>query len=556
VGPAGLNTAWQAGEMTTTPELEALAEAVARRRNFAIISHPDAGKTTLTEKLLLYGGAIQQAGAVKAKGEQRKVTSDWMELEKQRGISITSTVLQFDYAGSTINLLDTPGHQDFSEDTYRTLAAADNAVMLEDAAKGLEPQTRKLFEVCRMRQIPIFTFINKMDRPGREPLELLDEIEQELGLACWPVNWPIGSGDRFRGVIDRRTKQVILFERAERGRQSEEKLLSVEEARDSGAVEPELLDQALEELELLEGAGADLDLELVHAGELSPVFFGSAMTNFGVRPFLDAFLELAQKPIARASSAGEIDPVAPGFSGFVFKLQANMDPRHRDRVAFVRVCSGKFEKDMAVQHARSGRTIRLSRPQKLFGQDREVVEDAYPGDVIGLNNPGMFAIGDTLYVGPRLEYEGIPCFSPEIFAWLRNPNPSAFKSFRKGVNELREEGAVQILYDTDESKRDPILAAVGQLQLEVVQYRLENEYGVQTRLEPLGFAVARWVVGGWAELEKVGRIFNCKTVRDAWNRPVLLFKNDWNLNQLRDDHPELELSAVAPVVSGVEPISL
>ena len=545
--------------MTSAPipaELQSLAEAVARRRNFAIISHPDAGKTTLTEKLLLYGGAIQQAGAVKAKGEQRKVTSDWMELEKQRGISITSTVLQFDYSGSTINLLDTPGHQDFSEDTYRTLAAADNAVMLEDAAKGLEPQTRKLFEVCRMREIPIFTFINKMDRPGREPLELLDEIEQELGLACWPVNWPIGSGDRFRGVIDRRTRQVILFERAERGRASEEKVLSVQEARDTGAVEAELLDQALEELELLEGAGADLDLELVHGGELSPVFFGSAMTNFGVRPFLDAFLELAQKPIARTSSAGAIEPVAPGFSGFVFKLQANMDPRHRDRVAFVRVCSGRFEKDMAVQHARTGRTIRLSRPQKLFGQDREVVEDAYPGDVIGLNNPGMFAIGDTLYVGPRLEYEGIPCFSPEIFAWLRNPNPSAFKSFRKGVNELREEGAVQILYDTDESKRDPILAAVGQLQLEVVQYRLENEYGVQTRLEPLGFSVARWVVGGWPELEQVGRIFNCKTVRDAWNRPVLLFKNDWNLNQLRDDHPALELSAVAPVVSGVEPISL
>ncbi len=542
--------------VSDTPELAALAEAVARRRNFAIISHPDAGKTTLTEKLLLYGGAIQQAGAVKAKGEQRKVTSDWMELEKQRGISITSTVLQFDYSGSTINLLDTPGHQDFSEDTYRTLAAADNAVMLEDAAKGLEPQTRKLFEVCRMRQIPIFTFINKMDRPGREPLELLDEIEQQLGLACWPVNWPIGSGDRFRGVIDRRSHDVILFARAERGRASEEQRLSVEEARDSGAVEPDLLAQALEELELLEGAGADLDLELVHAGELSPVFFGSAMTNFGVRPFLDAFLELAQKPVARASSAGAIEPVAPGFSGFVFKLQANMDPRHRDRVAFVRVCSGKFEKDMAVQHARTGRTIRLSRPQKLFGQDREVVDDAYPGDVIGLNNPGVFAIGDTLYVGSRLEYEGIPCFSPEIFAWLRNPNPSAFKNFRKGVNELREEGAVQILYDTDESKRDPILAAVGQLQLEVVQYRLEHEYGVQTRLEPLGFAVARWVVGGWSELEKVGRIFNCKTVRDAWNRPVLLFKNDWNLNQLRDDHPELELSAVAPVVSGVEPISL
>ena len=541
---------------TTSPELQALAEAVARRRNFAIISHPDAGKTTLTEKLLLYGGAIQQAGAVKAKGEQRKVTSDWMELEKQRGISITSTVLQFDYAGNTINLLDTPGHQDFSEDTYRTLAAADNAVMLEDAAKGLEPQTRKLFEVCRMRQIPIFTFINKMDRPGREPLELLDEIEQQLGLACWPVNWPIGSGDRFRGVIDRRSHNLILFQRAERGRASEEKTLSVQQARETGAVEAELLDQALEELELLEGAGADLDLELLHGGELSPVFFGSAMTNFGVRPFLDAFLELAQRPAARPSSAGVIEPIRPGFSGFVFKLQANMDPRHRDRVAFVRVCSGKFEKDMTVQHARTGMAIRLSRPQKLFGQDREVVDDAYPGDVIGLNNPGMFAIGDTLYVGPRIEYEGIPCFTPELFAWLRNPNPSAFKSFRKGVNELREEGAVQILYDIDESKRDPILAAVGQLQLEVVQYRLEHEYGVQTRLEPLGFSVARWVLGGWPALEQVGRIFNCKTVRDAWNRPVLLFKNDWNLGQLRDDHPDLELSGVAPVVSGVEPIAL
>ncbi len=541
---------------TTSPELAALAEAVARRRNFAIISHPDAGKTTLTEKLLLYGGAIQQAGAVKAKGEQRKVTSDWMELEKQRGISITSTVLQFDYSGNTINLLDTPGHQDFSEDTYRTLAAADNAVMLEDAAKGLEPQTRKLFEVCRMRQIPIFTFINKMDRPGREPLELLDEIEQQLGLACWPVNWPIGSGDRFRGVIDRRSHNLILFQRAERGRASEEKTLSVQQARETGAVEAELLDQALEELELLEGAGADLDLELVHGGELSPVFFGSAMTNFGVRPFLDAFLDLAQRPAARPSSAGVIEPIRPGFSGFVFKLQANMDPRHRDRVAFVRVCSGKFEKDMTVQHARTGRAIRLSRPQKLFGQDREVVDDAYPGDVIGLNNPGMFAIGDTLYVGPRIEYEGIPCFTPELFAWLRNPNPSAFKSFRKGVNELREEGAVQILYDIDESKRDPILAAVGQLQLEVVQYRLEHEYGVQTRLEPLGFSVARWVLGGWPALEQVGRIFNCKTVRDAWNRPVLLFKNDWNLGQLRDDHPDLELSGVAPVVSGVEPIAL
>jgi peptide chain release factor 3 len=541
---------------TSESAIPDLAEAVARRRNFAIISHPDAGKTTLTEKLLLYGGAIQQAGAVKAKGEQRKVTSDWMELEKQRGISITSTVLQFDYAGSTINLLDTPGHQDFSEDTYRTLAAADNAVMLEDAAKGLEPQTRKLFEVCRMRRIPIFTFINKMDRPGREPLELLDEIEQELGLACWPVNWPIGGGDRFRGVIDRRSRQVILFERAERGRQAGERRLALDAPELAELVEPELLEQALEELELLDGAGAELDLEAVHAGALSPVFFGSAMTNFGVRPFLDAFLDLAQRPTARTARGGLVDPLRPEFSGFVFKLQANMDPRHRDRVAFVRVCSGRFEKDMNVRHARSGRTIRLSRPQKLFGQEREVVEDAYPGDVIGLNNPGMFAIGDTLYVGPKVEYEGIPCFSPEIFSWLRNPNPSAFKNFRKGVQELREEGAVQVLHDTDPSRRDPILAAVGQLQLEVVQYRLENEYGVQTRLEPMEFTVARWVGGGWPALESVGRLFNCRTVRDSWDRPVLLFRNEWNLNQLVEDHPELELSAVAPVVSGLEPIDV
>ena len=407
-----------------------------------------------------------------------------------------------------------------------------------------------------MREIPIFTFINKMDRPGREPLALLDEIESELELTPWAVNWPIGSGEQFRGVIDRRSHEVILFSRAERGRQSKERHLSLDDPELKELVEPELLEQAVEEMELLEAAGAELDLELVHAGELTPVFFGSAMTNFGVRPFLNAFLEMAQKPVARQGQDGPVDPLRPDFSGFVFKLQANMDPRHRDRVAFVRVCSGRFEKDMTVRHARTGKSIRLSRPQKLFGQDRAVVEDAFPGDVIGLNNPGMFSIGDTLYTGSKVEYEGIPCFSPEIFSWLRNPNPSAFKNFRKGVNELREEGAVQILYDNDESKRDPILAAVGQLQLEVVQHRLQNEYGVETRLEPLGYQVARWVTGGWSSLERVGRIFNCKTVRDAWNRPVLLFKNDWNLNQLHEEHPDLELNAVAPVVSGVEPISL
>lgn len=533
-----------------------LAQAVARRRNFAIISHPDAGKTTLTEKLLLYGGAIQKAGAVKARGEQRRATSDWMELEKQRGISITSTVLQFNYRASTLNLLDTPGHQDFSEDTYRTLAAADNAVMLEDAAKGLEPQTRKLFEVCRLRRIPIFTFINKMDRPGRDPLVLFDELEQELGLVPWAVNWPIGSGDQFRGVIDRRSRTVDLFRRGERGRQAAGVRFAADDLQLRELVEEDLLQAALDELDVLEEAGAAFDPEAVQQGKLTPVFFGSAMTNFGVQTFLDAFLELSQPPMPRASSVGPVDPLRNAFSGFVFKLQANMDPRHRDRVAFLRVCSGKFEKDMTVCHARSNRTIRLSRPQKLFAQDRSILEDAYPGDVIGLNNPGMFAIGDTLYHGTRLEYEGIPCFSPEIFSWLHNPNPSAFKSFRKGVNELREEGAVQILYDTDMAKRSPILAAVGQLQLEVVQHRLEHEYGVASRLEPLGFSVARWVAAGWPALEALGRLFNCKTVRDCWNRPVLLFKNIWNLQQLQNDHQELELTAVAPVVSGVEPIAL
>ena len=384
-------------DLPSSPKSDDLiSKEVDRRKNFAIISHPDAGKTTLTEKLLLYGGAIQQAGAVKARGEQRKVTSDWMELEKQRGISITSTVLQFDYREKTINLLDTPGHQDFSEDTYRTLAAADNAVMLEDAAKGLEPQTRKLFEVCRMREIPIFTFINKMDRPGQEPLSLLDQIEAELGLLTWAVNWPIGSGEQFRGVIDRRSKEVILFSRAERGKQSSERHLKLDNPELKTLVEADLLDKALEELELLEVAGSQMDLELIHSGELTPVFFGSAMTNFGVRPFLDAFLQMAQGPVARNSSQGPVDPLLPNFSGFVFKLQANMDPRHRDRVAFVRVCSGRFEKDMTVRHARTGKMIRLSRPQKIFGQDRAVVDDAYPGDVIGLNNPGMFSIGDTL----------------------------------------------------------------------------------------------------------------------------------------------------------------
>ena len=531
-----------------------ILEAVQKRRNFAIISHPDAGKTTLTEKLLLYGGAIHQAGAVKARRDQRKATSDWMEMEKQRGISITSTVLQFAYRNFQINLLDTPGHQDFSEDTYRTLAAADNAVMLIDAAKGLEPQTRKLFEVCRLRGLPIFTFVNKMDRPGREPLELLDEIEQELGLKTYAVNWPIGMGDRFKGVYSRRQKAIHLFERRSHGsQQAQEDVIKLGDPKIEEYLEQELYYQFKEDLEILEELGDDLDLDQVHAGKMTPIFFGSAMTNFGVQLFLEAFLEYALKPEGRNSSVGVLDPTHPEFTGFVFKLQANMDPKHRDRVAFVRVCTGKFEKDMTVSHARTGKTVRLSRPQKLFAQDRASIEEAYGGDVIGLNNPGVFAIGDTIYSGKKLEYEGIPCFSPEMFSYIKNPNPSKFKQFQKGIKELREEGAIQIMYSTDEFRRDPILAAVGQLQFEVVQFRLLSEYGVETNLEPLPYSLARWVKGGWKALEKAGRIFNTIIVKDNWGRPVLLFKNQWGLQKVNSDKHDLKLDVIAPVGAGIEP---
>jgi peptide chain release factor 3 len=538
-----------------TAELETeIQQAVEHRRNFAIISHPDAGKTTLTEKLLLYGGAIHEAGAVKARRAQRKATSDWMEMEQQRGISITSTVLQFFYNNFQINLLDTPGHQDFSEDTYRTLAAADNAVMLIDAAKGLEPQTRKLFEVCQMRSLPIFTFVNKLDRPGREGLELLDEIEQELEMQTYAVNWPIGMGDRFQGVFDRRKQQIHLFERRSHGsKAARDTVIDLGDTRIEEYLDRELYYQLKEELEILEEIGLDFDLDKVHAGTMTPIFFGSAMTNFGVQLFLESFLEYALKPESRKSSQGEIEPTYPEFTGFVFKLQANMDPKHRDRVAFVRVCTGKFEKDMTVKHARSGKIVRLSRPQKLFAQDRESLDVAYPGDVIGLNNPGVFAIGDTIYNGKKLEYEGIPCFSPEIFAYIKNPNPSKFKQFQKGITELQEEGAIQIMYSTDEFKRDPILAAVGQLQFEVVQFRLQNEYGVETTLEALPYSLARWVTGGWTALEKAGRIFNTISVKDNWGRPVLLFKNEWNLQQVKDDHPDLKLNSIAPVGAGIEP---
>jgi bacterial peptide chain release factor 3 (bRF-3) len=533
-----------------------LTEAIAKRRTFAIISHPDAGKTTLTEKLLLYGGAIHLAGAVKSRAAQRHATSDWMELEKQRGISITSTVLQFNYNGYCVNLLDTPGHKDFSEDTYRTLVAADNAVMLIDAAKGLETQTRKLYDVCRLRNtpragkgdyLPVFTFVNKLDRPTRPPLELLDEIERELGIIPYAMNYPIGTGDQFAGVYDRHSHTIHLFERRSRGaKEAGVKIISADDPQRWELIDANLYAQFQEEWELISQIGAQWDESLLHSGKLTPVFFGSAMTNFGVELFLKSFLAYARSPSERQSTAGLVQPDSADFSAFVFKLQANMDPKHRDRIAFVRICSGKFEKDMTVTHVRTGKTIRLSHAQKLFGQDREAIETAYAGDVIGLNNPGTFAIGDTICTGKKLQYQGIPAFSPEIFAYLRNPNPSKFKQFRKGVSELEEEGAIQIMYSTDESKREPILAAVGQLQFEVVQYRLLSEYGVESSLDFLPYTVARWVIDGWEALAAAGRLFNVMVVKDRWGRPVLLFKNTWNLEQVQSDHPKLKLASVAP----------
>lgn len=528
---------------------------VKRRRNLAIISHPDAGKSTLTEKLLLYGGAIQQAGSVRARRAQRGVVSDSMAMEQERGISISSSVLTFEYEGRRINITDCPGHADFSEDTYRTLAAVDNAIMLIDGAKGLEPQTRKLFEICRMRRLPTFTFVNKFDRPAMSPFELLDQIEAEFELPCYPVVWPIGDGDRFKGVYERSTRLVHLFERGERGKKAEVICMPLEDERLPSFIEPDLYEQLLEEAEILDAAGNPYDEEMVLEGELTPVFFGSAMSNFGVDLFLRRFLEMGQCPPAKESTAGVIQPEGSVFSGQVFKLQANMDPRHRDRLAFVRIFSGVFEKGMKVKNARlAGKSIALTRPQSLFASDRYTVDTAYAGDVIGLNNPGVFAIGDTIYSNhtDRVAFPGIPSFSPELFAYVKNPNPSAYKNFRKGLQQLLEEGAVQMLRaKEDQGNENPILAAVGQLQFEVVQRRLQDEYQVESKLEPMTYNVARWVIGPgdpWEALKECGKIFNVFYAKDIHNRPVLLFKNVWSLNNLKQDHSDLELApwAFAP----------
>ena len=539
---------------TTTNSRQAPATEIERRRNFAIISHPDSGKTTLTEKLLLYGGAINQAGAVRSRASQRSAKSDWMEMEQQRGISITSTVLSFDYNDYRINLLDTPGHQDFSEDTYRTLSAADNSVMLVDGAKGLETQTKKLFDVCRLRGLPVYTFINKMDRPAKDPLDLIDEIEREMGIECCPIIWPIGSGEDFKGVYDRFEKKIYLYERTSRTeRASEIASVDMENPNLKELLSDELYDKLQEDIEVLEGIFPELNMEKVKYGKQSPIFFGSAMNNFGVELFLKKFLKMSDPPGGRESTAGLIGPDHNEFSGFVFKLQANLNPKHRDRVAFIRICSGKFEKGLKVSHSRTKKSMQLSQAQQLFAQERETVELAYPGDVIGLNNPGTFAIGDTIHTGTTtIKFPGIPSFSPECFAYIRNPNPSKYKNYKKGIDELMEEGAVQLLYERhDEGCTNPILAAVGNLQFEVVTHRLQAEYGVESELEPLSFTAARWSEATWEDVDKAnedGKIFGTMICKDRYGRPVLLFRNSWKIESVTEENKDLKLVpwAMAP----------
>lgn len=532
--------------------VQAPRQEILRRRNLAIISHPDSGKTTMTEKLLLYGGALQQAGAVRSKREQRSTQSDFMQIEQERGISISSTVMNFEYRTFGLRLLDTPGHEDFSEDTYRALAAADNALMLLDGAKGLEPQTRKLLEVCRLRNLPLFTFVNKMDRPALSPYEIMDQMEKEFAIEAHPVLWPIGDGERFKGVLDRTTDKVHLYQKsAQRGGKAKDEVIDLTDAtRLKAAInDDELYEKLLEDAELLEGLVKPLELECVMSGTQSPLFFGSAMTNFGVQLFLDKFCEMGTMPIGRTSKSTLIEPDHEEFSGFIFKTQANLDPKHRDRLAFVRIVSGTYTKGMKVSHSRSkiGKRYNLANAQALFGSDRSSLDIAYPGDVIGINNPGNFAIGDTLYTGnSRISFPGIPSFSPEKFAYIRSPNPSDYKAFRKGIDQLLEEGAVQALRQRNDDGGGPLLlAAVGQLQFEVVQSRLESEYRVKSILEPLGYSMARWADGGWDEVEKAdaeGKLFGIMIVQDRWNRPVLLFRNEWKASSLAEEESNLKLT--------------
>ncbi len=528
--------------------MSALAEEARKRRTFAIISHPDAGKTTLTEKLLLYSGAIHLAGSVKSRKASRHAVSDWMEMEKTRGISITSSVLQFEYHDRALNLLDTPGHADFSEDTYRTLSAVDSAVMLVDHAKGVESRTLKLFEVCRLRGLPILTFMNKLDRHGLEPLELMDDIGKQLGgLQCCPINWPIGMGGDFKGVVDVRTRRVQLFESEARGSvvlSSES--LSFDEARERlGA---KTMDVVEEELELLEMAGDGWDEQRFLDGQMSPVFWGSAMTNFGISPFLDFLVENAPSPTPRTTLHDvHIDPEDDRFTGFIFKIQANMNPRHRDRIAFMRVVSGRFERGMDVTIGRSGETLRLSKPHSFMAQERSIVEDAWPGDIVGLYDPGKLRIGDTLAAGDPIKYAGIPLFAPEHFARVRLKDPLKRKQLSAGLEQLSHEGAIQLFYRPEAGRQDPYLGAVGMLQYEVLKERLLNEYRVHIELDMQPFRLARWIGGDPKGLAWMQARRDYRLVEDRNGSPVVVSESPWPLQYAQRENPGLELYEVEPL---------
>jgi len=523
--------------------LENIAEEIKRRRTFAIISHPDAGKTTLTEKFLLYGGAINLAGTVKGRKAAKHAVSDWMEIEKERGISVTSSVLQFQYDGCCINILDTPGHQDFSEDTYRTLMAADSAVMVIDASKGVEAQTIKLFKVCLLRNIPIFTFINKMDREARDPFELMDEIESVLGIRTCPVNWPIGCGKGFKGVYDRDTRRITTFTAAMGGQKAvASQEFSLEDAK--AVIGADYHQQLLEDIELLDGASDAFDMDPVSRGKLSPVFFGSALTNFGVETFLEHFLTMTTPPLPRKTTTGIVDPFDANFSAFVFKIQANMNRAHRDRIAFMRICSGKFEAGMEVSHVQGGRRIRLSQPQQMMAQDRKIVEEAYAGDIIGVFDPGIFSIGDTLCgSGDRVEFEGIPTFAPEHFARVRQIDTMKRKQFIKGISQIAQEGAIQIFQEFNTGMEEIIVGVVGVLQFEVLTYRLQSEYNVEVKLDKLPYEYIRWIENkDETDPAAIQGTSDMKRIKDLKGNPLLLFVNSWSVGMVLERNPGLKLS--------------
>ena len=522
-----------------------LVQEISRRRTFAIISHPDAGKTTLTEKFLLYGGAIAQAGVVKGKKNSRAATSDWMEIEKQRGISVTSSVMQFQYGGFCINILDTPGHQDFSEDTYRTLMAADSAVMVIDGAKGVEPQTRKLFKVCAMRHIPIFTFVNKMDRETKDPFDLLDEVERELGIETYAMNWPIGSGKDFQGVYDRENEQLLFFSGVS-GKNRADKLTvdlydpQVAQLLDSEAKHRQLID----DVELL-SAGREMDMEAVRNGQLSPVFFGSALTNFGIEPFLEAFLKLTPPPLSRVADCGEINTFSPDFSAFVFKIQANMNKAHRDRLAFMRICSGKFERDKEYYHVQGGRKMRLSQPQQLMAAEREIVEEAYAGDVIGVFDPGIFSIGDTICSpGKKFSYSGIPTFAPEHFCRVSAKDSMKRKQFVKGTEQIAQEGAIQIFKVPNSGMEEVIVGVVGTLQFDVFQYRMKGEYGVDLRMETLPYEEIRLIDSYPGDLSDLNLGSDAELLEDYRGRSLLVFTSYWAIDFTCRRNPGLALKEI------------